>query len=133
MLLHRTTDNKGFSLIEMMIAVAIIGIALVPMYGSLAVSFQARTASEERTVLMNSARAKMEEILAMDFNLVDATLSDSVIVLGQTVTREVIVDPYDGNGNGIVDPILDPVDNDIKKITVRMNGVQLETLKFNQN
>jgi len=122
-------NERGYSLVELLLAIVIIIIALVPIMDSITSSFQSTHASEENTMIVNYAREKMEDILAMSFvNVVvsvpagtPTALSDTVTVFGETVNRDVLVALYDGNGDSIPD-------NDLKKITVIVEGVQHETL-----
>jgi len=121
--------EEGFSLIELVLAVLIIMIALTPVMDSITASFQSMRAGEENSMLVNYAREKMEDILAMNFTDValsapagtPTALSDTVTVLGKTVNRDVLVELYDGDGDSIPDIGL-------KKITVIVQGVQQETL-----
>jgi len=122
-------NERGYSLVELLLAIVIMVIALVPIMDSITSSFQSTHASEENTMIVNYAREKMEDILAMSFvNVVvsvpagtPTALSDTVTVFGETVNRDVLVALYDGNGDSIPD-------NDLKKITVIVEGVQHETL-----
>lgn len=120
----RHSSSKGFSLVEILIAVTIMVIALVPIMESITASFQSSRAGEDNTILVNYAREKMEDVLAMDFDDVNSSLDDTVTFFGKTVARDVTVEYYDGNGDSIPD-------NDLKKITVIVEGVQLETLLAN--
>jgi prepilin-type N-terminal cleavage/methylation domain-containing protein len=126
-------DRRGYSLVEVVLALAIMGIAMVPIIDSFALSYKtighSQTGLSDTALAVNLAREKMEELMAMEFNAVDATLSDTVTVSGNAVNRDVKVEPFDGNGNGIVDSVADPMDNNIKKITVTVGSVQLQTLK----
>ena len=113
--------NNGFSLVELLLAVAILIIALVPVMDSITASLQYAKAGKENTILQNYAREKMENVLAMDFINVDSSLDDTVTVLGETVARDVFVEYYDGDGDSTPDP-------DLKKITVTIEAIKLETL-----
>ena len=122
-------NEKGFSLLELLMAVVILVIAIVPIMDSITASFQYGGAGEENTLLVNVTRAKMEDVLAMSFDNVlissplgtPTALSDTVNVLGKTVNRDVLVELYDGDGDSVPD-------SDLKKITVVVADVQQETL-----
>jgi prepilin-type N-terminal cleavage/methylation domain-containing protein len=127
-----TACNSGFSLVEVLLVLVIIAIAIIPLTDSITSSFQSATVSEENTVLVNYAREKMDDVLAMDFSTVaesvpsgtPTALSDTVTVSGETVNRDVLVELYDGDGD------LTP-DNTLKKISVKIRDFQLETLMAN--
>jgi hypothetical protein len=107
-------------------------IALVPIMDSISASFQYAKAGKENTILLNYAREKMEDVLAMSFDTVPISaspgtptaLSDTVTVTGNTVNRLVLVDLYDGDGDSIPD-------SDLKKVTVILQELQYETLMAN--
>jgi hypothetical protein len=104
-------------------------IAFVPLMDSITASFQSTRSGEENTILVLYARAKMDDVLAMDFLAVTISspsgtptaLSDTVSVLGKTMNRDVLVELYDGDGDSIPDV-------NLKKITVKIKGIQQETL-----
>ena len=125
----RHSSSNGFSLVELLLAVTIMIIALVPLMDSITSSFQYAQAGEENTILLNYGRQKMEDVLAMNIDDVPVSspsgtptaLSDTVPLAGTTVNRLVLVDLYDGDGDSIPDSFL-------KKITVIVQGVRYETL-----
>jgi prepilin-type N-terminal cleavage/methylation domain-containing protein len=124
--------QRGFSLIELLLAVTILVIAIVPLMDSITASFQYARAGKENTILFNYARQKMEDVLALSFDSVPISaspgtpiaLSDTVTITGKTVNRLVLVDLYDGNGDSVPD-------SDLKKVTVIVQGVQYDTLMAN--
>jgi prepilin-type N-terminal cleavage/methylation domain-containing protein len=128
----RLSKEKGFSLIELLLALTIMMIALVPIMDAISASFQYAKAGKESTIILNYAREKMEDVLAMSFDTVPISvspgtptaLSDTVTVTGNTLNRFVLVDLYDGDGDSIPD-------SDLKKVTVILQEVQYETLMAN--
>ena len=128
----RHSSYNGFSLIELLLAMTIMIIALVPLMDSITDSFQYAQAGEENTFLLNHGRQKMEDVLAMRFDMVPVSaspgtptaLSDTVTIAGKTVNRLVLVDLYDGDGDAVPD-------SDLKKVTVVVQGVRYETLMAN--
>ncbi len=128
--LKSLSGERGFSLVELLMAMSIMIIALVPLMDSITASFQSMHVGEENTMLVNYAREKMEDVLAMTFTDVAVSapsgtptaLSDTVTVFGEIVDRDVLVELYDGDGDSTPD-------SDLKKITVIIEGVQQETLK----
>lgn len=121
--------SSGFSLIEILLALSIVAVALVPMLDFFGTSMESGAAGKETEQLVDLARATLEEILAMNYQQVvvsgsspSATLSDTVVLGGEQVKRDVYVDLYDGNGDGIPDL-------DLKKITVQIRDFRLQTLK----
>ncbi len=128
--LKSLSGARGFSLVELILAIVIMIIALVPLMDSITGSLQSTYISEENTMLVNYAREKMEDVLAMNFTDVAVSapsgtptaLSDTVTVFGEIVDRDVLVELYDGDGDTTPD-------SDLKKITVIIEGIQNETLK----
>jgi len=126
----RHSSSNGFSLVELLLAIVIMIIVLVPIMDSITSSFQSTHASEENTILVNLAREKMEDVLAMNFTDVAVSapsgtptaLSDTVTVFGEIVDRNVLVELYDGDGDSTPD-------SDLKKITVVIEDIQQVTLK----
>ncbi|MBI5740459.1 MAG: type II secretion system protein [Nitrospirae bacterium] len=117
------TCERGFSLVELLIALAIMIIALSPLMDSITSSFQSAHSGEKNTILVNYAREKMEDILARNFSNVPqgSSFSDTVAVFGKSVNRNVLVELYDGNGDSVPD-------TDLKKITVTVEWVTQQSL-----
>ncbi|MDD5014743.1 MAG: prepilin-type N-terminal cleavage/methylation domain-containing protein, partial [Atribacterota bacterium] len=55
-------DHSGFSLIELMIAIAILAVAAIGIFQAFTVGFQAMTDAKYRTVATNIAQEKLEEV-----------------------------------------------------------------------
>lgn len=128
----RCSSSSGFSLVELLLAVTVLIIALVPAMDSITASLQYAAPTKEHTSFLNIARQKMEDVLAMSFDSVPVSassgtptaLSDTVTVAGKTVNRLVLVDLYDGDGDSVPD-------SDLKKVTVIVKGVQYKSLMAN--
>ena len=56
------SNLKGFSLIELMVAIAILGIAALGIFQAYTVGFQSMTDAKDRTVATNIAQKKLEEV-----------------------------------------------------------------------
>ena len=132
--------ESGFSLIELVLAVLIMGMALVPMLESLGSAFDPSSSVEAQVLLNNAARAKMEEVLAMPYSDVNVSgsgnpspiLSDVITVQGESLARDVYVVLWDGDGDGNGSPEVSGLpDADLKKITVEVGTVRLTTLLSN--
>jgi type II secretion system protein I len=60
--IKRILSKKGFTLVELMVALAILGIAAIGIFQAYTVGFQSMTDSKDRTVATNIAQKKLEEI-----------------------------------------------------------------------
>jgi type II secretion system protein I len=60
--IKRILSKKGFSLVELMVALAILGIAALGIFKAYTVGFQSMTDAKDRTVATNIAQKKLEEI-----------------------------------------------------------------------
>ncbi len=72
MTVHRS--NRGFTLLEVMVALSIISIALITLLGTHLMSLNLAQKHKEQTFASLLARQKMEEILTIPF---DSLSSDS--------------------------------------------------------
>jgi prepilin-type N-terminal cleavage/methylation domain-containing protein len=68
--INRKLSHKGFSLIELMVAAAILAIALLGIFQAYSVGFMGMADSRDRTVATNYLREMIEDFKNMDFNKV---------------------------------------------------------------
>jgi len=69
LLTRQMKSEKGFSLIETLIALALLGMIGVGFLGGLATTFTAVMVSQERTVAESLAKSQLEYIKAQDYVL----------------------------------------------------------------
>jgi len=65
--IKRKLSQRGFSLIELMVAVAILALAIFGIFHAYSAGFMGMADARDRTVATNYAREKMEDIKNMDF------------------------------------------------------------------
>ena len=103
-------NHNGFTLIELMIAVAILALAVFGIFHAYSVGFLGMADARDRTVATNYAREAMEDVKNMDFdqiitqsrNYIDGTKYErEVIVQESTNLKKVTTKVYwrDRNGN----------------------------------
>jgi len=87
------SNLKGFSLIELMVAVVILVMAIFGIFHAYSVGFMGMADARAVTVATNYAREAMEDIKNMDFGEIPTPEieSNSVTVNGITYNRQVIV------------------------------------------
>jgi len=61
--INRKLSKKGFTLVELMVAVAILAIAAIGIFQAFSVGFQSMADAKYRTVATNIAQEKLEESL----------------------------------------------------------------------
>jgi len=124
---------RGFTLLEVMLSVTILLIVMVPMAQVFAPAFTGADDMERRAVLLQHARGKMEEMLAMAFEDIPlgtplgAPYSDTVTYNGTVYQRTVTVVLADADVPG--EPGYGTPDEGLKKITVNMDDVELASMK----
>jgi prepilin-type N-terminal cleavage/methylation domain-containing protein len=87
-------NQKGFSLIELMVAVAILALAALGIFQAFGTGFMSMAESRERTEAVNYVRQALEDIKNMDFDKVDDVIRSSILGT-DNYEREVIVVPDD--------------------------------------
>ena len=122
----RRSNLKGFSLIELMVAVVILAMAIFGIFLAFSTGFQGMADARDRTVATNYAQEKMEELINKPFeDITDEILTD---ISGTKFKREVDVD--------------DEVAVELKKVTTEVNwldrngnskNVVIETLIYNKD
>lgn len=85
----RRSNLSGFSLIELMVAVAILAIAILGIFLAFSTGFQGMADARDRTVATNYAREAMEDVKNMDFDQIITQSRDYID--GTKYEREVIV------------------------------------------
>ncbi|MCK4241435.1 MAG: prepilin-type N-terminal cleavage/methylation domain-containing protein [Candidatus Atribacteria bacterium] len=122
----RRSNLNGFTMIELMVAVAILAMAILGILQAYSVSFMGMADARDRTVATNYAQEKMEELINKPFeDITDEILTD---ISGTKFKREVDVD--------------DEVAVELKKVTTEVNwldrngnskNVVIETLIYNKD
>ncbi len=126
----RRSNLNGFTMIELMVAVAILAMAILGILQAYSVSFMGMADARDRTVATNYAQEKMEEIRNKHFE--DIINEDPIDISGTKFEREVTVtEDVDGSIA------------DLKKVTTTVswddrNGIPkyeviLETLIYNKD
>src|SRR3989304_2484959 len=105
-------NNIGITLLEVLIATLIISVIVFPLFISFTSASRSNSDAGRTGASAYFAQGKLEEGLAMDFADIGVSspqgtpvpaLSDTVIIQGRTVNRNVYVDLYDGDGDAIPD------------------------------
>ena len=114
-IINRKLSKKGFSLIELMIAVTILAMAIFGIFHAYSVGFLGMADTRDRTVATNHVQEKMEELKNADFDTVVDEAS-SQIVGDIKFSRSVNVEYINGSTNLI---IAGPTN--LKRITTAVN------------
>lgn len=103
-------NNRGYNLIEVFVAMAVLSIVLLAMAGLINITVSINRNSAEKTVAITLAQDKMEETIAKGY-------------INLSSTNQTVVDAYGAMANypsyrRITDIKIDKPDTDIKLITV---------------
>jgi len=112
---QRSNLNNGFSLIELMVAVAILALAIFGIFHAYSAGFMGMVDARDRTVATNYVQEKMEELKNADFDTV-VDESSSPIVGDIKFSRNVNVEYIDGSTNLIV-----AGPTNLKRVTTTVN------------
>jgi len=91
LIIKKRNIQKGFSLIELMVAVVILAIAILGIYQAYSVSFTGMSDARDRTVAVNYVREAMEGIKNMDFDKIITQSRSYITGSKYEYEREVIV------------------------------------------
>ncbi|MCK4309463.1 MAG: prepilin-type N-terminal cleavage/methylation domain-containing protein [Candidatus Atribacteria bacterium] len=132
----RGSNLNGFTMIELMVAVAILAMAILGILQAYSVGFMGMADARDRTVATNFAREAMENVKNMDFELIIITDEENPSV------PEIL----NGKFNRLVTvakQIIDEVEIlELKKVTTEVNWldrngnlkkVVIETLIYNKD
>lgn len=94
-------SEAGFTLLEVVVAITILGLAVTGLAGALATGLRISNAVEEQTVSATLATRHMEEVLAGvaaadDCEALDPSDNYSVKCVESTESREITVSVYSG-------------------------------------
>ncbi len=84
-MIKHSSLSSGFTLFEIILAMLIISIAIIPMMQSFAPAMMATAKTEKKLVMSNRARATMERLLALDFDILKSKVDDSQPLTGNDV------------------------------------------------
>jgi len=135
-------NNKGFTLVEIILAVVLLAIAISPMLSAYSPAIFSTSAEDEMAVFANRARGTMNRVTALEFITLDdnkgspvdlATLFGSAAEAaketfsfkGTDYTPSVAISGYDADGDGDIDDD----DEGVLELSVRIAHVSLRTLK----
>ena len=114
-------DEKGFSLIEVLVAVALVGLISVALIVALATASKVLIIADERTTAESLARSQMEYIKIQPYDNVNDPPVYELLSL-PTYDIEVTAERLDPEGDGSGD------DDGLQKITVTVEHQDEETV-----
>lgn len=139
-MIKRLKKQRGYTLVEVIIAIAILGIIAIAFLGALATASTAIITSDERTSAESLARSHMEYVKDQDYS--DIPWSYEITDLGRVVLTnypswwdddnppllssnyagysvEVIAEDFDADNDGVIEVgLVGDEDERIRKITV---------------
>lgn len=71
-------SSKGFTLVEILLAVAILAVAIVPLVSAYAPAVFSTSGQEEMTVVSQRARGTLNRILSLDYKTLKNNMGDPV-------------------------------------------------------
>ena len=122
--IKRILSKKGFTLVELMVAVAILAIAAIGIFQAYTTGFQAMADSKDRTVATNIAQKKLEEVknsVSVAYPYYSIGYSE---LNGKTFTIITVTNPKEDNLEQVIVTVSWKNRNGIEK------NVQLETLVY---
>ena len=97
-----TADESGYSLVEVMVAIVVLTVAVVPMVGMFEAAIQAADASGDYDKARTCAVQKVEHMKSLPYEAVEGGLQGGVCApsgFGYTITAQSIgTDLSDGSG-----------------------------------
>ena len=87
-------ENQGYTLIEIILAITILGLVLVPMFGYMTNSSGIITYADVREHAFLLAQQKMEAIKSLGFDNIDNTLEESNKTVVKSDYPDINLDRY---------------------------------------
>ena len=84
-------NQRGISLIDILIAITIIAVGIVAVFGPITRAIQQRFDAEQTSIAMNLARSKMEEVMNQKFWEIQPSEEDFGTIEGYSNFRRVVV------------------------------------------
>ncbi len=100
--INSTTDESGYSLVEVMVAIVVLTVAVVPMVGMFEAAIQAADASGDYDEARTCAVQKLEQVKSLPYEAVEGGLHGGVCAtsgFGYTIAAQPI-GPDLGEGSG---------------------------------
>jgi len=103
--INSITDESGYSLVEVMVAIVVLTVAVVPMVGMFEAAIQAADASGDYDEARTCAVQKLEQVKSLPYDAVEGGLQGGVCTpsgFGYTIAAQSIgTDLGDGSGEGL--------------------------------
>ncbi|MEJ2167169.1 MAG: prepilin-type N-terminal cleavage/methylation domain-containing protein [Desulfobacterales bacterium] len=130
----RLISDHGFSLVEILIALMILTLAIIPIINAVGPAVKTTAAEAQISVFTNQARATLNRLLSVDYATLNAHQGDAVdltnlfgsaaeadlesfLLNGKRYTPAVAITDASGGAGGLL------------RLAVTINQVQLTTLK----
>jgi prepilin-type N-terminal cleavage/methylation domain-containing protein len=91
--IHSTTDESGYSLVEVMVAIVVLTVAVVPMVGMFEAAIQAADASGDYDRARTCAVQKLEQVKSLPYEALEGGLQGGVCAasgFGYTIVAQPI-------------------------------------------
>ena len=125
-------NSKGFSIIEVLVALALLGIIAVAFLGGLATASKAMIIADERATAESLARSQMEDVKSQDYDKTnDPPVYQPLLDIPPGYYIEIRAVRLDPEGDGTWNDELGiPDDDGIQEIIVTVkHGTEAETAK----
>jgi prepilin-type N-terminal cleavage/methylation domain-containing protein len=129
-------EQWGYSLVEIMVALSLIGLAIVPMLKAFRPAIDSIDVEEEMAVFSHQAKATLCRVAALDFDTADNNQGDPVdlaILFGSAAEAAKESFSFRGQSNTPVVAITDASGGagGLLRLSVAVGDVKLTTLKAN--
>lgn len=127
-------SSEGFTLFEILIALVIMGTAIIPIMEAMAPSLSTIPYLEKKTVLANRARGTLNRLMVLDFDNLTANVGNPVDItslFGSVAEGKKESFTHDGVVYQPIIAIEDESggDNTLLKLSVTFENLKLTTLK----